>query len=129
MIGLICVSLGVVDAGTVSQKSSDLEKVATSSPTLTSLLQERSRWESLLAAYPENRISDRRDALNNISRINDEIKSERKQISSTLGAQFVQKQTRADFALQAVLILLNIIFGHKIWKEINRLEGIKKEKI
>lgn len=113
-IFLVILSFAVLHTGVESQRSEGLTTAESTSSTLTNLNAERDRWQKTYDDYPENRISDRRDAMQEISRLNTAIRKERAAVSQSLDGSVINLKSNTEMMIRAALLLLNIIFGHKL---------------
>ena len=114
LIFLVILSFAVLHTGVESQRSEGLTRAEAKSSTLTDLTAERDRWQKTYDSYAENRVSDRRDAMKEISRLNVEIRAERAAVSKSLDGSVINLKSNTEMMIRAALLLLNIIFGHKL---------------
>lgn len=114
LVFLVFLSFAVLHTGVESQRSDNLNTVKTNNTTLTELTNERDSWQKTYDSYAENRISDRRDAMKEISRLNEAIRAERAAISQSLDSSVINLKSNTEMMIRAALLLLNIIFGHKL---------------
>ncbi len=133
LIFLVFLSFSVLHTGVESQRSEGLTTAESTSTIIADLISERDDWQKTYDDYAENRISDRRDALKKISRLNAEIKAERAAISKSLDGSVINLKSNTEKMIRAALLLLNIIFGHKLaqamatikWPPLQREEKLK----
>ncbi|MFW7382254.1 MAG: hypothetical protein ACOH5I_25885 [Oligoflexus sp.] len=111
---LICLSLFVLHTGVESQRSDQLSTVKATNTTLTDLTHERDGWQKTHDDYPENRISDRRDAMKEISRLNDAIRVERAAISQSLDSSVINLKSNSEMMIRVALLLISIVFSHAL---------------
>ena len=114
LIFLVILSFAVLHTGVESQRSEGLTSAEAKSSTLTDLTAERDRWQKTYDSFAENRVSDRRDAMKEISRLNVEIRAERAAVSKSLDGSVINLKSNTEMMIRAALLLLNIIFGHKL---------------
>ena len=114
LIFLVILSFAVLHTGVESQRSENISTAAATNTTLTELVSERDRWQETYDSYSESRVSDRRDAMKEISRLNSEIRDERVAVSQSLGGSVIHLKSNTEMMVRAALLLLNIIFGHKL---------------
>ncbi len=112
LIFLVILSFAVLHTGVESQRTEGL--TTAESTILADLTAERDRWQQTYNSYAENRVSDRRDALKEISRLNAEIRAERADLSQSLDGSVINLKSNTEMMIRAALLLLNIIFGHKL---------------
>ncbi|MFW7382311.1 MAG: hypothetical protein ACOH5I_26175 [Oligoflexus sp.] len=114
LIFLVILSFAVLHTGVESQRSEGLTTAESTSTILTDLTAERDLWQKTYDSYAENRVSDRRDAMKEISRLNEEIRKERAAVSQSLDSSVINLKSNTEMMIRAALLLLNIIFGHKL---------------
>ncbi|MFW7382420.1 MAG: hypothetical protein ACOH5I_26725 [Oligoflexus sp.] len=114
LIFLVILSFAVLHTGVESQRSEGLTTAESTSTILAELIAERDLWQKTYDSYAENRVSDRRDAMKEISRLNEEIRKERAALSQSLDGSVVNLKSNTEMMIRAALLLLNIIFGHKL---------------
>ena len=114
LIFLVILSFAVLHTGVETQRSERLGDAESTSNTLLDLTAERDQWQKTYDSYAENRISDRRDAMKEISRLNAGIRAERAAVSKSLDGSVINLKSNTEMLMRAALLLLNIIFGHKL---------------
>ncbi|GAB4279537.1 MAG: hypothetical protein Tsb0018_09290 [Opitutales bacterium] len=131
LIFLVILSFAVLHTGVESQRFEGLTSAEAKSSTLTDLTAERDRWQKTYDSYAENRVSDRRDAMKEISRLNAEIKAERAAVSKSLDGAVINLRSNTEMMIRAALLLLNIIFGHKLARTVATIKWppIREERL
>ena len=125
----ICLSLFVLHTGVESQRSDQLNTAKATNTTLAELTDERDGWQKTHDDYPKNRISDRRDAMKEISRLNDAIRVERAAISQSLDGSVIDLKSNSEMMIRVALLLISIVFSHALVREfrerVTAKEGIQ----
>lgn len=114
LLFLLSLSLSVLHTGVESQRSEGITTAESTSTILAELIAERDLWQKTYDGYAENRITDRRDAMKEISRLNKEIRTERAASLASPAGTVVHMKSNTEMMMRAALLLLNIIFGHKL---------------
>ncbi len=115
MISLIFISFKVVETRASVEEDSSITTAVLTNPTIISLEKDKARWEKLYDDFSENRVTDRRNAAAQISTLTKMINAERKSLTHSKAVEVISESSDTDFYIQSILILLNVIFGHKLW--------------
>ena len=131
LLFLLILSFAVLHTGVESQRSEHLTSAESTNSTLASLIKERDDWQNTHDSYATNRVTDRRDAMKEISRLNAEIRVERASLSQNLNGSVIHLKSNTEMMLRAALLLLNIIYGHKLVRTMAKMKWppIREERL
>lgn len=129
LVLLIYLSFSVLHTGVEDKRSQSLTALSTKSSVLTALEGERSDWQAIHDNYAENRITDKRNAMQEVSRLNEEIRRQKLLLTDSQASELVSLKSDTDMLMRAALLLLNIIFGHKVFQYLFRghLSRVREE--
>ena len=111
---LVILSFKVLHTGVESERLDRVNYAVTNNVGIVDLIQERDDWQKVYDNYAINRITDRRDAMKEISRLNTAIKEQRSVITSNPTKSIIQIKSNTEMLMRAALLMLNILFSHKL---------------
>ena len=114
LVFLLFLSFTVLHTGVENERANEVSSSISTNETLLQLTYERDNWQKIHDAYAPNRHTDKANALKEVSRLNSAIQKEKKSALSDIEIKVVNMNSQTETMFRAVLLLLNIIFGHKL---------------
>ena len=120
LIFLLYLSVVVLHTGVESKKQTDIAQFSSQDESLKTLRMERDSYQKIHDSLGSQYITKKTELLNKISGLNADIRNRVDLIPSSQSSIMLQSNT--EMLMRIVLLLINMIFGHRLWKSLSKLE-------
>ena len=121
MAFFVFLSFAVLHTGVETDRHSNLLATTTNSTAISSLKQERNRYLANHDSLPESHVTKRNEIMGRVSQLNEKIVNQTTNLTAS-PASTVINLSNTEMMIRAALLLLNIIFGHRLFKLLSTLK-------